>query len=63
MYKNVLRAIEDIGIYPSISLILFFSFFVGLVIYLIVKGRKHWEDAARLPLEDDENSNLNHSEQ
>lgn len=63
MYKNVLRAIEDIGIYPSISLILFFTFFVGLVIYLIVKGKKHWEDAARLPLEDDENLNLNHSKQ
>lgn len=63
MYKNVLRAIDDIGIYPTISLILFFAFFVGLVIYLIVKGKKHWEDAARLPLEDDDNMNLNHSEQ
>ncbi len=63
MYKNVLRAIEDIGIYPTISLVLFFTFFVGLIIYLIVKGKKHWEDAARLPLEDDDNLNSNHSNQ
>lgn len=62
MYKNVLRAIEDIGIYPTISLVLFFTFFVGLIIYLIVKGKKHWEDAAQLPLEDDDNMNSNHSD-
>jgi cbb3-type cytochrome oxidase subunit 3 len=63
MYKNVLRAIEDIGIYPTISLIIFFVFFVGLVIYLIAKGKKHWEDAANLPLEDDDNLNHKNSEQ
>ena len=62
MYKNVLRAIEDIGIYPSISLILFFTFFVIMVIYLIKKGKHHWDHAARLPLED-ETMNLNQSEQ
>lgn len=44
-----MRAIEDIGIYPSISLILFFGFFVALIIYLIVKGKDHWKDAERLP--------------
>lgn len=61
MYKNVLRAIEDIGIYPSISLILFFTFFVIMIIYLIKKGKNHWDEAARLPLED-ENFNLNRPE-
>lgn len=63
MYKNVMRAIEDIGIYPSISLILFFGFFVGLIIYLIVKGKDYWKDAERLPLEDDDNTNFKQSEQ
>jgi cytochrome c oxidase cbb3-type subunit 3 len=62
MYKNVLRAIEDIGIYPSISLILFFTFFVIMLIYLFKKGKHHWDDAARLPLEDDK-MNYNQSEQ
>ncbi len=54
MYKEVLRSIEGIGIFPAISLILFLMFFIGLVIYLIKKGEKHWENAARLPLESDE---------
>ncbi|MTI89737.1 MAG: cbb3-type cytochrome c oxidase subunit 3 [Balneolaceae bacterium] len=54
MYKEVLRSMEGIGIFPSISLILFFTFFVLLVIYLIKKGKHHWDDAANLPLNNDE---------
>lgn len=63
MYKNVLRAIEDIGIYPSISLILFFTFFVIMIIYLVKKGKHYWDDAAKLPLEEDEQKNSNQSDQ
>lgn len=63
MYKNVLRAIEDIGIYPSISLIIFFTFFIGLIVYLIIKGKDHWKDAEKLPLEDENNMNIKKSEQ
>lgn len=54
MYKEVLRSIEGIGIFPSISLILFLGFFVLLIVHLIRKGRTHYEDAAHLPLESDE---------
>lgn len=53
MYKEVLRSIEGIGIFPSIALVLFLGFFIGLIIYLIRKGKSHFEDAARLPLESD----------
>ena len=42
---------EGIEIYPSISLILFFTFFALLVFYLIKKGKHHWDDAANLPLD------------
>lgn len=54
MYKEVLRSIEGIGIFPSISLILFLGFFVGLIFYLVRRGSSHFEDAARLPLESDD---------
>lgn len=54
MYKEVLRSIEGVGIFPSIALILFLGFFVGLIIYLAKKGKAHFDDAARLPLESDE---------
>ncbi|MDZ7716774.1 MAG: cbb3-type cytochrome c oxidase subunit 3 [Balneolaceae bacterium] len=54
MYKEVLRSIEGIGIFPSIALMLFMGFFVGLIIYLVKKGKSHYEDAAKLPLQSDE---------
>lgn len=54
MYKEVLRSIEGIGIFPIIALVLFMGFFVGLVIYLIKKGKSHYEDVAELPLQSDE---------
>lgn len=54
MYKEVLRSIEGIGIFPSISLVLFLGFFVLLIIHLVKKGKSHYEDASRLPLETDE---------
>lgn len=54
MYKEVLRSIEGVGIFPSISLVIFFGFFIWLVYYLVKKGKDHFEDAARLPLESDQ---------
>jgi cbb3-type cytochrome oxidase subunit 3 len=57
MYKEVLRSMEGIEIFPSISLILFFAFFLLLVGYLIRTGKEAWTDAANLPLETEENRN------
>lgn len=58
MYKEVLRSIEGIGIFPSIALILFVGIFVAVVVYLYKRGASPYEDAARLPLEsDDEKEN------
>lgn len=51
MYKDVLRAIEGVDIFPVISLILFFSFFVGLVYYVMQTDKEIWDKAAQLPLE------------
>lgn len=53
MYKEVLRSIDGIGIFPTVALILFLGFFAGMIIYLVKKGKGHWEAAARLPLESD----------
>ncbi|MDR8393423.1 cbb3-type cytochrome c oxidase subunit 3 [Aliifodinibius sp. S!AR15-10] len=50
----MLRSIEGVGIFPSISLVIFFGFFIWLVYYLVKKGKDHFEDAARLPLESDQ---------
>jgi cbb3-type cytochrome oxidase subunit 3 len=50
MYKDVLRAIEGIDIFPVISLILFFSFFIGLIYYVMKTDKEKWDRAAQLPL-------------
>ncbi len=57
MYKDVLRSMEGVGFFPSISLILFFAFFILLIVYLIRTGKHHWDEAANLPLESDETIN------
>lgn len=62
MYKEVLRSMEGIEIYPSISLILFFVFFILLIGYLIRTGKQRWEHAANLPLDNDETTNLKFDE-
>lgn len=57
MYKEVLRTMKGVEIFPSISLILFFGFFALMIIYLIKTGEHHWDEAANLPLEKDETLN------
>lgn len=57
MYKDVLRTMEGIEVFPSISLILFFAFFILLIGYLVKTGKHHWDEAANLPLESDETIN------
>lgn len=58
MYKQVLNSIENIEIFPVISLILFISFF-SLMLYKVFNSGKTWVDhMSSLPLEDQaDNSN------
>jgi cytochrome c oxidase cbb3-type subunit IV len=51
MYKNVLQAIEGIGIFPLISLLIFFSIFTAVVIWSFRANKDHLQRMAELPLE------------
>lgn len=65
MYKDVLRSIEGIWVYPSISLILFLLFFLMMIIYLFWRKKEYWDEIAQIPLksaesgESGENRNCN----
>ena len=62
MEKNVLQSIEGVAIYPIISFIIFFLFFLGLAVYVLVANRQHIDTMSQLPLLDDEETtkaNLN----
>jgi cytochrome c oxidase cbb3-type subunit IV len=51
MYKEVLRSIEGIEIYPIISLLIFFCFFVGLLAWYLLADGDRLQRLADLPLD------------
>jgi hypothetical protein len=53
MYKEVLRSIDGVEVFPVISLLLFFAFFVGVVVWSIGLDRQRVSELARLPLDGD----------
>lgn len=48
--KHHMETIAGIEIYPLISFIIFFIFFVGLTIYVIKADKKMIKDIANIPL-------------
>ena len=54
MYKEVLQSITGIAIYPLISFVIFFLFFVALLVYVLVVNRQHISAMSMLPLLDEE---------
>lgn len=53
MYKQVLNSISDIDLFPVISLILFVSFFVLMLIRVIYTRKDYVEHMSNLPLDED----------
>lgn len=53
--KHNLTGIDGIEIFPIISLVIFFGFFVALGIYVIKADRRKIEEIKNIPLDDDKN--------
>ena len=53
MYKNVLQAIDGIEIYPIISFVIFFLFFLGLILYVILMDKKYVQTMSSLACTDE----------
>lgn len=51
--KGHLNSIDGIEIYPIISFIIFFSFFIGLSIYVFTMKKSKVEEMKNIPLEDE----------
>ncbi len=51
--KGNLENIHDVQIFPIISLLIFFSFFVGLFIYVFTRKKEEIEEISHIPLEND----------
>ena len=50
MYKNVLQSIENIAVWPVLSFIIFFLFFICLLWWVLTTDRKFIDTMKRLPL-------------
>ncbi|WP_034923832.1 cytochrome c oxidase subunit IV [Gillisia sp. CAL575] len=56
--KGPLESIEGVGIYPLISLLIFFIFFVALFWWVITAKKEYINNVSNLPLEkEDEQDN------
>ena len=53
MYKNVLQSIAGIEIFPMISFMIFFVFFLGLLLYVVLSDKKHLTAMAEMPLQNE----------
>ncbi len=42
MYKEVAQHIPNVSIYPIVSLVIFFSFFLILLLIVITKTKRLW---------------------
>lgn len=51
MYKDVLRSISDIGIFPVISFVLFFLFFIVMIAWILMYKKDKIKKLKNLPFE------------
>lgn len=58
MFRNIFGQIEGIEIYPILTLLFFFAFFVSVLFMVFRLDKKFANYMGNLPLESDEN-NLN----
>ena len=57
MYKNVLQSIDNIAIWPVISFVIFFLFFICLLWWVFTTDRKFIDTMKGLPLDRPEAEN------
>lgn len=56
MYKNVLQSIQDVEIWPELTLVLFFTVFAGIIIYVFCMNDRSIEKIKKLPLDEGDES-------
>jgi cbb3-type cytochrome oxidase subunit 3 len=52
MFKHYFEQVEGIATMPLISLVIFFTFFLGLTVWVLRANKQYLGEVAALPLED-----------
>jgi len=64
MYKEVLRSIDNIGVFPIISFVIFFVIFILMLLWVLKFNKHYINEMANIPFKSDNNSdkqkNINH---
>ncbi len=55
--KGNLENIDGVEIYPMISLLIFFFFFVALFLWVFTAKKEHIDEVSHIPLEDTNQNN------
>jgi len=50
-FSNYLSSIENVSIYPVITLIIFLTVFIGAVIWIITRDKEYISELENIPLE------------
>lgn len=56
MYKNILQSIDNIEIWPVISFVIFFVFFICLLWWVFTADKKFIAKMAAMPIENENDS-------
>jgi len=52
MFQNILSSIEDVGLLPSITFLVFFIFFIAVAVLAIRMDKKSVKKMSELPLDE-----------
>ena len=57
--KDIISNGENVGFYQTLAMLLFLFFFLGIVYYVFSRPKKHYDEEANAPLDNDiEDKNL-----
>ena len=62
MFKHYFEIIDGLDIYPVISLLIFFLFFISVTAYLFLVDKKYLREMSSLPLDKNESKSTTISE-
>jgi cbb3-type cytochrome oxidase subunit 3 len=60
MHKEILRSIENIEIYPIISLLIFVAFFLGMFWWVLRVDKQYVDHMKGMPLNDESQNETAH---
>lgn len=59
MVKELLQSIDGVTIFPIISLLFFFIFFIGMLIKVFKMDKRHLREMSQIPFDKDMNISNN----